>query len=79
MNAWREVFQDDRGQLSSGRVFAGYCTVAAILCWVAGVILPPLIAHAQSGMNSLLAAAAGFYGAGKASERFGKQQDRDNQ
>lgn len=72
MSVLREIFSDDRDQLSSGRVFAGYCTVAALLCWVAGVALPPLQAHAQSGMQAFLAAAATFYGAGKAAERFGK-------
>ncbi len=75
MTPLREIFSDDRGQLSSGRVFAGYCTVAALFCWLAGVVLPGLATHAQSGMQAFLAAAATFYGAGKAAERFGKQVD----
>ena len=67
----REIFEDDRGQLSSGRVFAGYCVVAALACWVSGLWLPALASHAESGTQAFLAAAAVFYGSGKAAERFG--------
>lgn len=69
---WTEIFQDDTGAYSAGRVYAGYCVVAALCCWLAGIVLPALQAHAQSGMQAFLAAAATFYGAGKAAERFGK-------
>lgn len=72
MSALREIFQDDRGQLSSGRVFAAYCVVGAFACWLAGVWLPEQAAHAQAGLHSLLMAATGFYGAAKVPERFGK-------
>ena len=74
MSALREVFQDDRGALSSGRVFAGYCVVAALGCWLAGLVLPAQAAHAVSGMQAFLASAATFYAAGKATERFGRAQ-----
>lgn len=74
MMKWIEIFQDDTGAYSAGRVYAGYCAVAALLCWVAGLWLPPMASHAESGMQAFLAAAATFYGAGKAAERFGKQK-----
>ncbi len=77
MKSLWEIFQDDRGALSSGRVFAGYCVVAAFACWLAGVMLPEQTGHAQSGMQAFLAAAAAFYTAGKASERFGKPSSQD--
>jgi len=73
MSALREVFQDDRGHLSSGRIFAGYCVVTALFCWLAGILLPEQANHAQSGMQAFLASGFAFYGGGKAAERFGKQ------
>lgn len=73
MSRAAEIFEDDRGQLSSGRVYAAYCVVAALGCWVAGAWMPQQAAHAQAGMNAFLAAAFGFYTGGKVTERFGKQ------
>lgn len=78
MSTLREIFQDDRGALSSGRVFAGYCVVGAFTCWLAGVMLPEQSGHAQSGMQAFLAAGASFYTAGKVSERFGKSNCQDS-
>lgn len=75
MKWFREIFQDDRAQLSAGRIYAGYCVIAALACWVAGVWWHSLAAHAQTGMNAFLTTGVAFYGAGKASERFGKQGD----
>lgn len=72
-----EIFQDDTGAYSAGRVYAGYCVVAALACWIAGLWVPSSAAHAESGLQAFLAAAATFYGAGKAAERFGKQKDGD--
>ena len=40
-------------------------------------MLPEQTGHAQSGMQAFLAAAAAFYTAGKASERFGKPSSQD--
>lgn len=78
MTLW-EIFQDDTGAYSAGRVYSAYCVVAALCCWTAGIWLPLQAAHAQSGMEAFLTAAATFYGAGKAAERFGKRPAGDDQ
>lgn len=77
MSSLRTVFEDDRGQLSSTRVFPAYLIVAALACWLAGVWIPSQAAHAQAGMSAFLTAAVTLFGAGKASERFGKQANGD--
>lgn len=60
-----DFFKDWKGQQSSGRLMAAYCVVAALACWLAGVWLPHLAAHAKDGMQAFLTAAGGFYGFGK--------------
>lgn len=71
MSRLPEIFEDDRDRLSSGRVYAAYCVVSALICWSAGVAFPSVAVHAQAGMSAFLTAAVWFYGEGKGIERLG--------
>lgn len=56
---------DSDGNKSYGRVASGYCVVAAISCFVAGVMVPALAGYCLSAMTAFLWSAAGFYGTSK--------------
>ena len=56
---------DSDGNKSYGRVASGYCVVAAVACFVAGIMVPTLAGYCLSAMSAFLWSAAGFYGTSK--------------
>lgn len=74
----KEVFEDESGSLSYGRVASGYLTVAAVLAFVAGLCLPEYRAYCATGYNSFLTTAVTLYAASKAQQAIGKFAKKDD-
>lgn len=62
---------DSDGNKSYGRVASGYCVVAAVACFVAGILVPALAWYCLSAMTAFLWSAAGFYGTSKGQQVAG--------
>lgn len=55
------VFRDYRGEVSFGRLAAGYCLVSALLIFQVPFFLPHLAAYCESVGGSLLLTAGSLY------------------